>query len=78
MTNCPWNRMAWAEIMLKTDAYWRLMEVHNLPAIIIPLLILLIICLLIRLLILRLFLLLNFLLILLLLLLLLPLRQRAS
>lgn len=27
MTNCPWDRLAWAEKMLKTDGYSRLMEV---------------------------------------------------
>ena len=26
MTNCPWDRLAWAEKMLKTDGYSRLME----------------------------------------------------
>jgi hypothetical protein len=29
MTNCPWDRMMWAEKMLKTDAYYRLMEVAS-------------------------------------------------
>jgi len=29
MTNCPWDRMAWAEKMLKTDFYSRLMEVAS-------------------------------------------------
>ena len=29
MTNCPWDRMNWAEMMLKTDAYTRLMEVAS-------------------------------------------------
>lgn len=29
MTNCPWDRMNWAEKMLKTDAYSRLMEVAS-------------------------------------------------
>lgn len=29
MTNCPWDRMGWAEKMLKTDAYTRLMEVAS-------------------------------------------------
>merc|ERR1719500_358851 len=29
MTNCPWDRMAWAEKMLKTDFYARLMEVAS-------------------------------------------------
>ena len=27
MTNSPWDRLAWAEKMLKTDGYSRLMEV---------------------------------------------------
>merc|ERR1711970_1639471 len=29
MTNCPWDRLAWAEKMLKTDGYSRLMEVAS-------------------------------------------------
>ena len=29
MVNCPWDRMMWAEKMLKTDAYCRLMEVAS-------------------------------------------------
>ena len=29
MTNCPWDKMNWAEIMLRTDAYTRLMEVAS-------------------------------------------------
>jgi len=29
MTNCPWDRLAWAEIMLKMDSYSRLMEVAS-------------------------------------------------
>merc|ERR550519_2935669 len=29
MVNCPWDRMNWAEMMLKTDAYTRLMEVAS-------------------------------------------------
>jgi len=29
MTNCPWDMMGWAEKMLKTDAYARLMEVAS-------------------------------------------------
>jgi len=29
MTNCPWDSMGWAEKMLKTDAYSRLMEVAS-------------------------------------------------
>jgi len=29
MTNCPWDRMAWADKMLKTDFYSRLMEVAS-------------------------------------------------
>ncbi|MFN9940412.1 MAG: hypothetical protein ACK56I_13150, partial [bacterium] len=29
MTNCPWDRMMWAEKMMKTDAYYRLMEVAS-------------------------------------------------
>jgi len=29
MTNCPWDKMSWAQKMLKTDAYSRLMEVAS-------------------------------------------------
>merc|ERR1711970_543624 len=29
MTNCPWDRLSWAEKMLKTDGYSRLMEVAS-------------------------------------------------
>merc|ERR550519_2401984 len=29
MVNCPWDRLAWAEKMLKTDGYSRLMEVAS-------------------------------------------------
>jgi hypothetical protein len=29
MKNCPYNQLNWAEKMLKTDAYYRLMEVAS-------------------------------------------------